>query len=60
MDLPGALDLVFDRLNGSPGPMLASLERAMIERALQAEGGDQAAAAKRLGITKAALVKKLK
>jgi transcriptional regulator with GAF, ATPase, and Fis domain len=32
----------------------------MIDRALLADGGDQAAAAKRLGLTKAALVKRLK
>jgi transcriptional regulator with PAS, ATPase and Fis domain len=37
-----------------------SIEREMIERALRLEHGDQAAAGKRLGITKTALQKRLK
>jgi two-component system nitrogen regulation response regulator GlnG len=55
-----ALDTVFAQLTAAGEPLLATLERAMIDRALQAEGGDQGAAAKRLGLTKAALGKRLK
>ena len=40
------------------GKLLQRLERDMAARALKAEKGDAAAAAKRLGITKAALLKK--
>jgi two-component system nitrogen regulation response regulator GlnG len=59
-NLAEAMDFVYAQLSAAGGPVLASLERAVIERALKEDGGDQAAAAKRLGITKAALVKKLK
>jgi two-component system nitrogen regulation response regulator GlnG len=59
-NLPNALDVVFAQLTAAGTPLLPSLERAMIDRALLADGGDQAAAAKRLGLTKAALVKRLK
>jgi transcriptional regulator with PAS, ATPase and Fis domain len=38
---------------------MAYLEREIVQRALRAAGGDEAAAAKRLGITKAALKKRL-
>ena len=60
--LPEALDQVFEQLTAGGQPLMGtSLERAMIERALKADGGDHAAAAaKRLGITKAALQKKQK
>jgi DNA-binding NtrC family response regulator len=58
--MKSALDFVFGQLAAGDQPVLASLEREMIERALRLESGDQAAAAKRLGITKTALVKRLK
>jgi two-component system nitrogen regulation response regulator GlnG len=59
-NLKDALDFVFGQLSAAEEPVLPGLERAMIERALQAAGGDPAAAAKRLGLTKAALLKKSK
>jgi DNA-binding NtrC family response regulator len=59
-NLAEAMDFIYAQLSAAGGPVLATLERAVIERALKEDGGDQAAAAKRLGITKAALVKKLK
>jgi DNA-binding protein Fis len=37
--------------------LLPQLEKEMVERALAAEGGDEAKAAKRLGLTRAALRK---
>ncbi len=58
--LEAALDFVFGQLAAGDQPIVASLEREMIERALRLENGDQAAAAKRLGITKTALLKRLK
>jgi nitrogen regulation protein NR(I) len=58
--LDHALDVVFEQLTAGGQPLLAGLEREMIQRALKAADGDTAAAAKRLGITKAALQKKLK
>jgi len=38
---------------------MAQIEREIAQRALTAAGGDEAVAAKRLGITKAALKKRL-
>ncbi len=60
LNLKKALDFVFGQLVASDEPVLANLEREMIERALQLERGDQALASQRLGITKAALIKRLK
>jgi nitrogen regulation protein NR(I) len=54
------LDAVYEQLAAGDEPILPRLERAMIERALAAEGNDPARAARRLGITKAALLKKQK
>jgi DNA-binding NtrC family response regulator len=59
LTLDGALDFVFAQLKSGDEPVLTRLEREMIARAVQAEGAD-AAVAKRLGLTKAALQKKLK
>jgi len=56
--LEASLDSVFSNLSRSGGPLMPALERAMIARALAAEGNDPARAARRLGITKAALMKK--
>ncbi len=57
--LSEALDVVFAQLKDGP-PMLARVERELIARALAADGGDETKAAKRLGLTKAALQKRLK
>ena len=60
---PGALgaafDLIFDRLQSAEEPLLARVEQEMIARALRADGGDAARAAKRLGLSKAAVQKRL-
>jgi two-component system nitrogen regulation response regulator GlnG len=56
--LEEALDLIFQQLGANGGKILQQVERELSSRALKAEKGDAAAAAKRLGITKAALLKK--
>jgi two-component system nitrogen regulation response regulator GlnG len=56
--LDEALDLVFKQMGARDGKLLQRVEGEIVARALKAENGDAAAAAKRLGITKAALVKK--
>ena len=58
--LDRALDQVFAQLRVADEPVLKRLEREMITRALRAEGNDLAKTAKRLGLTKAALQKRLK
>jgi DNA-binding NtrC family response regulator len=58
-DLEGALDFVFEQLGSADEPVLKRLEREMITRVLKAEGKDVAKAAKRLGLTKAVLQKRL-
>ena len=57
--LGSALDYVLAQLREADEPVLKRLEREMITRVMQAEGGDVLKAAKRLGLTKAALTKKL-
>jgi nitrogen regulation protein NR(I) len=57
--LAAALDYVHAQLREADEPVLKRLEREMIARVMQAEGGDTAKAAKRLGLTKAGLTKKL-
>ena len=59
LTLEAALDVVFARL-ADDGPLLPQIEKALIARALAADGNDEAKAAKRLGLTKAALQKRLK
>ncbi|MEO5957887.1 MAG: sigma-54 dependent transcriptional regulator [Opitutaceae bacterium] len=59
-DLEAALDVVFEQLKVAEGPMLPRLERELIARALKEDAGDEAKAAKRLGLTKAALQKRAK
>lgn len=54
-----ALDTAYALLAAGDEPILARLQREMASRALNAEGGDEARAAERLGLTKAGL-KKLK
>ena len=60
LTLEGALDFVFAQLGADAAPLLPKLEREMITRALAAESGDEANAARRLGLTKAALAKRAK
>jgi len=52
-----ALDFLYERLMQDDEPLLARLEREMIARSAK---GDPAVAAKKLGLTKAALQKRLK
>ena len=58
-----ALDAAFDsilELCGRTGePLLATVDKALVDRVLRAEGGDHAKAATRLGIAKAALKRRL-
>jgi DNA-binding NtrC family response regulator len=60
LSLEGALDVVFSSLSGKGEPVLARVEREMIDRAVSTAAQDAVDAAKLLGITKAALAKKLK
>ncbi len=55
-----ALDLVFELGREGEEPLLARVERELIVRALAAEAGDAAKAAKLLGVTRAALQKRAK
>mgnify|MGYP003461304685 CR=1 FL=1 len=59
---PGAaaLDFVFQELRSGDESILPRLEREMIARAVDADTGDEIKIAKRLGLTKAALQKKLR
>jgi DNA-binding NtrC family response regulator len=59
LTIDAALDHIADHLTSSEQPLLANFERGIIQRVLRALGGDEAAAAKRLGITRAALKKRL-
>ena len=59
LTLEAALDLVAERLGAPEGPPWTQIEREVVQRVLKAANGDEAAAAKRLGITKAALRKRL-
>ena len=60
LTLGAALDFVFEQLKTGDDAVMPRIEREMITRALAADGGDEAKAAKRLGVTKAALQKKAK
>ena len=55
-----ALDFLFASLGKTGEPVLPQLERAMLERALAAADGDAAKAAAMLGLTKAAVQKKVR
>jgi len=57
LTLEAALDFAYARLAEEGKPLLPRLQREMLARALAADGGDEAKAAKRLGITKIALRK---
>ncbi|ACB76575.1 sigma-54-dependent transcriptional regulator [Opitutus terrae] len=54
-----ALDFVFASYAAEDEPLLPRLERELIDRAMTAAAGDAAKAAKQLGLTKAALQKRL-
>jgi nitrogen regulation protein NR(I) len=60
LTLERALDFIFDQLKSSEEPLMPRVERELIERALAADGGDETKAAKRLGLTKAALQKRVR
>lgn len=60
LTLAAALDAAYAELSATEEPILPRLEREFIARALAAEGGDETKAAKRLGLTKAALQKRAK
>ncbi|MES2694193.1 MAG: sigma-54 dependent transcriptional regulator [Verrucomicrobiota bacterium] len=55
-----AFDAIFELLGSGEEPLLPKVERELIARALAADGGDETKAAKRLGLTKAALQKRAK
>lgn len=58
--LAGALDFVFDQLKTGGEPILPRLEREMMARALAGVGGDEAGAAKLLGVPAGTLPKRPK
>jgi two-component system nitrogen regulation response regulator GlnG len=58
--LTQALDLVFEQLKTGDEPMMARIEREMIIRAVAGENGDEARAAKLLGLTRAIIQKRAK
>ncbi len=60
LGLGEAFDVVFAQLAAGDEPMLPRVERELIARALAAEAGDEVRAAKRLGLTRAALQKRVK
>jgi len=60
LTLDDALNFVVAELSAGTEPLLARLEKEIVARVLKAEGDDPAKAAKRLGLTKAALQKRLK
>ena len=60
IDLSSALDTVYAAAKASGGGALDFVEREMIARAVAEAGGEAAAAAKILGITKAAVQKRAK
>jgi two-component system nitrogen regulation response regulator GlnG len=60
LTLQAALDFIFQELRSGDEPILPRLEREMIARAVDADAGGEIKIAKRLGLTKAALQKKLR
>jgi two-component system nitrogen regulation response regulator GlnG len=60
LTLQAALDFIFQELRSGDEPILPRLEREMIARAVDADTGGEIKIAKRLGLTKAALQKKLR
>ena len=60
LTIAAAFDFIYAQLAAGPKPILPRVEQELIRRALAAESGEAANAARRLGLTKAALVKKSK
>jgi nitrogen regulation protein NR(I) len=60
LELAGAFDFIFEQLKSGDVPIMACVERELIQRMLAAENGDETKAAKRLGLTRAALQKRVK
>jgi DNA-binding NtrC family response regulator len=60
LTLERALDFAFETLRAEGKPLLPQIEAEFIARSMKAEGGDVTKAAKNLGITKAALQKRVK
>jgi two-component system nitrogen regulation response regulator GlnG len=60
LTIEAALDFIFEKLSAGGDPLLPQVEKELIARALAAENSDEAKAAKILGLTKAALVKRRK
>ncbi|MBW7894971.1 MAG: sigma-54-dependent Fis family transcriptional regulator [Opitutaceae bacterium] len=59
LTVAAALDFLQTELAKDAAPMLPRVQRELARRVLQAANGDEAAAAKKLGLTKAALAKLL-
>jgi two-component system nitrogen regulation response regulator GlnG len=59
LTVEAALDFLIEHVRAPDQPLLAQIDTEVARRVLKAAGGDEAAAAKRLGITRAALRKKL-
>ena len=57
--LDATLDALLELLGGQGSPVLPAAERALVERVLKLENGDQARAAARLGMPRAALKRKV-
>jgi two-component system nitrogen regulation response regulator GlnG len=60
LNLKVALDYLLEQQRPADQPLMAQIEREIAQHALTAANGDEAAAAKRLGITKVGLRKRLK
>jgi DNA-binding protein Fis len=59
MTMDSALDYLAEHLKASEEPILRQIESNLAQRVLKALDGNEAAAAKRLGLTKPALKKLL-
>jgi two-component system nitrogen regulation response regulator GlnG len=60
LTLSGAFDFIYTQLAGAEEPMMPRVERELFSRVVASESGDETKAAKRLGVAKAALQKRLK
>jgi two-component system nitrogen regulation response regulator GlnG len=59
LTVDSALEYLAEQLRSSEEPLLPQFERELARRVLKALNGDEAAAAKRLGLTRPALRKRL-
>jgi DNA-binding protein Fis len=57
--MDAALDYLAEQLRLSEAPLFAHVEKELFQRVLRSCGGDEGAAAKKLGVTKAALKKRV-